>query len=79
MMGWGVGNSLTSGASIVGCVPYHTRQYQTIPGHTKPWPLLDQRPIWGRKSGVERMVWLRKTVILIIVIIISFIMIMIYH
>ena len=22
-------------------------------------PLLDSRPIWGRKSGVERMVWLR--------------------
>ena len=30
MMGWGVGNSLTSGASIVGCVPYHTRPYQTM-------------------------------------------------
>ena len=23
-------------------------------------PLLDSRPIWGRKSGVERMVWLRR-------------------
>ena len=88
-----MGNSLTSGASIVGAgydtirgrtnVPYDTVrgrtevEHDTIRGRTEACPLLDQRPIWGGKSGVERMVWLCKTAILIVLVVIINIIIMI--